>query len=131
MLATKTTVDYGKGATVGRMYGYGFSIQLYNDNESKGIKGMEYPKGEISFDIDLKLERSKFGSSELENITAECTPILWQYNDYDWSNVNGNIENREFFRAAHILIMIIICLWEYLKMQVIQHIIRETLISIK
>lgn len=100
MLATKTTVDYGKGATVGRMYGYGFSIQLYNDNESKGIKGMEYPKGEISFDIDLKLERSKFGSSELENITAECTPILWQYNVNDWSNVNGNIENREFFRAA-------------------------------
>lgn len=96
-LATKTTVDYGEGNTEGRMYGYTFAIQLYNDNESKGLKGMEYPKGELSFDIDLKLERSIFGSDKLEDITAECTPILWQYNVNDWDNLNGNIEGRKFF----------------------------------
>ena len=99
-LSTKTTVDYGEGNTEGRMYGYTFAIQLYNDNESKGLKGMEYPKGELSFDIDLKLERSIFGSDELEDITAECTPILWQYNVNDWDNVNGNIGGRKFFEEA-------------------------------
>ena len=35
-LEDKTTVDYGQGETAGRMYGYGFTVQLYNDNESKG-----------------------------------------------------------------------------------------------
>ena len=99
-LADKTTVDYGEGNTSGRMYGYTFAIQLYNDNESKGLKGMEYPKGELSFDIDLKLERSIFGSDELEDITAECTPILWQYNVNDWDNVNGNIGGRKFFEES-------------------------------
>ena len=97
-LATKTTVDYGEGNTEGRMYGYTFAIQLYNDNQSKGLKGLEYPKGEISFDIDLKLERSKFESTELEDITAECTPILWQYRPNNWINSTvGNIENRKLF----------------------------------
>ena len=80
------------------MYGYGFTVQLYNDDESKGLKGLEYPEGEISFDIDLKLERSKLGSSELEDITDECTPILWQYRLNDWtSNNEGLIEGRSMY----------------------------------
>ena len=99
-LATKTTVDYGEGNTEGRMYGYTFAIQLYNDNESKGLKGMEYPKGDLSFDIDLKLERSIFGSDELEDITAECTPVLWQYGINTWNAKTGNIAGREFYREG-------------------------------
>ena len=96
-LATKTTVDYGEGQKEGRMYGYSFAIQLYNENEPKGLKGIEYPKGEISFDINLKLERSKFESKELEDITNECTPILWQYGVNDWDSSYGNIPNRKYF----------------------------------
>ena len=75
-LSNKTTVDYGQGEVEGRMYGYGFTVQLYNESESKGLKGVEYPQGEISFDIDLKLERSQNGSTELEDITSEATPIF-------------------------------------------------------
>ncbi len=97
-LSSKTTVDYGEGDTSGRMYGYSFTVQLYNEDESKGLKGLEYPKGEISFDIDLKLERSEFGSDKLDDITDECTPILWNYRLNDWStNSVGLIEEREFF----------------------------------
>ncbi len=101
-LSDKTTVDYGEGNTSGRMYGYGFAVQLYNDNESKGLKGLEYPKGKISFDIDLKLERSKFGSSELEDITEECTPILWNYrvNNDTGSYGAGNIEDRDMYYSS-------------------------------
>ena len=96
-LSNKTTVDYGEGETSGRMYGYGFTVQLYNDNVSKGLKGLEYPKGEISFDIDLKLERSDFNNpNEFEDITNECTPILWNYAlNYYWPH--GLIEGRDMY----------------------------------
>ena len=98
-LSTKTTVDYGEGETSGRMYGYGFTVQLYNDNESKGLKGAEYPQGEISFDIDLKLERSKLGSEELEDITDGATPILWNYRINNWmlNDRSGEVENRDMY----------------------------------
>lgn len=92
-LQKKLTLDYGKGNTSGRIYGYGIIMQLYNQEASKGIKGIEYPKGEIKFDINLKLTRSKLEDGELEDITNKCTPILWNYkinntNDY------GNIPDR-------------------------------------
>ena len=98
-LSNKTTVDYGQGEVEGRMYGYGFTVQLYNESESKGLKGVEYPQGEISFDIDLKLERSQNGSTELEDITSEATPILWNYrvNNWDITDFSGNIEERDMY----------------------------------
>lgn len=93
-LANKLTVDYGEGNTSGRMYGYGIGLQLYNTNVSKGLKGIEYPQGDITFDIDLKLERSTFsGSSTLEDITDECTPILWNYK-INQNSTYGNIIDR-------------------------------------
>lgn len=99
-LANRTTVDYGEGATNGRMYGYSFAVQLYNEYDSKGLKGIEYPKGEISFDINLKLERTKFESQELEDITNECTPILWQYGLNNWDSNYGNIPNRKYLEGS-------------------------------
>ena len=83
------------------MYGYGFAVQLYNDNESKGLKGIELPKGDISFSINLKTERSALGSSELEDITKEATPILWNYRVNSWStDLTGNIPDRDMFRMT-------------------------------
>ena len=97
-LANKTTVDYGNGDTRGRMYGYGFTVQLYNNSVEKGLKGLEYPKGEITFDIDLKMQRTKENSTELEDITSDCTPILWNYRVNDWSkSLIGNIQDRNMF----------------------------------
>ena len=77
----KTKSDFDLG--VGRMYGYSFVLQIHNGeselDRSKGLKGIEFPKGEITFDIDLKLTRGDLGSSETEDITSQCTPILWNY----------------------------------------------------
>ena len=85
------------------MYGYSFAVQLYNDKESKGLKGLEYPEEEISFDIDLKLLRSEFGSTNTEDITSECTPILWNYRLNDWSyNTEGLIEGRDMYFNGNI-----------------------------
>ena len=100
-LSNRTSVDYGLGKISGKMYGYGFAVQLYNDNESKGLKGIELPKGDISFSINLKTERSALGSSELEDITKEATPILWNYRVNNWStDLTGNIPDRDMFRMT-------------------------------
>lgn len=100
-LAAKTTVDYGEGNKDGRMYGYSFAIQLYNENESKGLKGIEYPKGDITFDINLQLQRSELESTDLTDITDECTPILWNYRVNDWNtDLTGNIEGRQMFSIS-------------------------------
>ena len=78
-IANKATVNYGNGDTLGRMYGYGILLELYNQSQDKGLKGIDYPNGDITFDINLKLERSGFETSELEDITEKCTPVLWNY----------------------------------------------------
>ena len=102
-LAYKTSVDYGQGDTNGRMYGYNFVVQLYNENESKGLKGIEYPKGDITFDINLQLQRSEFESTDLTDITDECTPVLWNYRVNNWSTSNvGNIEGRDMFATLNL-----------------------------
>ena len=96
---SRTTVDYGEGEIRGRMYPvYGFAIQLYNESTEKGLKGIEYPKGEISFDIDLTLERALSGSDEREDITAEATPVLWNYRvNNDYKNSAGEIDGRDMY----------------------------------
>lgn len=96
-LANRVTVDYGNGDKIGRMYGYCLVLQLYNEDVNKGLKGIEYPKGEINFDIDLQLMRTRLDSTELENITNDCTPILWNYSVNYRENspyAYGNIEGR-------------------------------------
>ena len=89
----RVEVDFGEGNEIGRMYGYGFVIQLYNTSPSKGLKGIEFPQGDINFDIKLKMERSDFGSSKLEDITTGSDVKLWNYQVNNGSN-NGNIPNR-------------------------------------
>ncbi|GFI49032.1 hypothetical protein IMSAGC020_00228 [Lachnospiraceae bacterium] len=37
----------------GRLMKLGIVLQLYNDNAAKGLKGIELPKGPISFDLEL------------------------------------------------------------------------------
>ena len=74
----------------GRAYGYAFILQLYNKDVSKGLKGIEYPKGDITFDIDLKFERTDLGSTRREDITDECTPLLWNYKVNNKSQIIKN-----------------------------------------
>ena len=80
----KTSVDFGdgNGEVTGRMYGMGVILQLYNPDADKGLKGLEYPQGDITFDIETKLEAVE----TLENreqvttdITDLATPKLWNY----------------------------------------------------
>ena len=79
-LSKETSFTENGITTTGRVYGYGIVLQLYNDNSSKGLKGIEYPSGEISFDVDLQLQKiSTINTSMQADITNTSTPILYNY----------------------------------------------------
>ena len=92
-LGRRVSVNYGEGNTIGRMYGYSITLQLYNDNIDKGMKGIEIPTGDITFDIDLKVTKNKQGETTEEDITNELMPILWNYKLND-EGTEGEIAGR-------------------------------------
>ena len=92
-LQKKVTVDYGDGDTSGRMYGYALIYQLYNQSSSKGLKGIEYPSGDITCDIEITLLRTDFDGTETD-ITDSCTPVLWNYNINNSTDYYGVISDR-------------------------------------
>lgn len=91
----------------GRIYGYSLVYQLYNEeNTEKGIKGIEYPNGEINLNIQLKLEKIAFDDpNNIQNITNSVMPILYNYkmNTYNLSatEVNGFIPGRNMAVTRH------------------------------
>ena len=89
----RTNINYNGSQLVGRMYGYCFVLQLYNNDVSKGMKGIEFPTGDITFDIDLNLSRTDINNLNIEDITNECTPLLWNYK-INSGSANANIPDR-------------------------------------
>lgn len=66
----------------GRMQGYGITVQLYNTTEDKALKGIEIPKGDITFDVSLA---EFLGTTDVTNQT-NYKPVLWDYNN----NISSN-----------------------------------------
>ena len=92
----KTTVNYDGNDILGRIYGYGVKLQLFNDSPEKGLKGVEVPKDNIKFDIDLNFLNGS------EDITDDCTPLLWNYKLNDYSS-NGKIDGRNMFFSNRLM----------------------------
>lgn len=99
----KVSVDFGdgNGNVEGRMYGFGVVVQLYNKDTSKGLKGLEYPKGDVSFDVDMTFWKitNINDNMNMEDITSSVTPQLWNYkinigDIYGRNNTVGEIANR-------------------------------------
>ncbi len=80
-VSSKTTTSI-----YGRMQGYGITLQLYNTTEDKALKGIEIPKGNITFDISLA---EKLGTTDVTS-QANYTPVLWDYNENITSNYGKN-----------------------------------------
>ena len=106
-LAKEITLNENGKSQTGRLYGYALTYQLYNDGGvAKGLKGIEYPEGDIRLDIKLKLEKISIDNpNNTEDITNSSTPILYNYkmNTYNPSSttVNGYIPNRNMAVARH------------------------------
>lgn len=77
----KNAPNYGAGNVTGRMYFYGITLQLMNEDQNKKLKGIELPKGEITLDINLNVMENGIdvtGSGE-----DEVMPLLWEYKPND------------------------------------------------
>ena len=88
----------------GRMQGYGVTLQLYNTSVDKALKGIEIPKGNITFDVQLE---EFLGTTNVTNQT-DYKPVLWDYNEnissnygkggrrFDWNGYDNST------RATHV-----------------------------
>ena len=89
------------------MYGYQIILQLYNQDESKGLKGLEYPQGDITFDLETKLEAEEMidGKNVTTDITDLATPKLWNYKinigEVYENPAYGNIPNRNMYFGGY------------------------------
>ncbi|MCD8129663.1 MAG: Cna B-type domain-containing protein [Lachnospiraceae bacterium] len=66
-----------EGSAYGRLEGYAITIQLYNTSSDKGLKGIELPSGDFSFDLTV----SEILNGEDVTDTDDYTPILWNYRE--------------------------------------------------
>ena len=98
--ASRTTVEIDGKDVTGRMYGYAIVYQLYNEDVDKGLKGIEYPKGDINLDIEMIFQKKESDNGTLIDITDEVTPILWNYQIAD-TGTKGLIPNRNMFTGVH------------------------------
>ena len=97
--AQRTTVKIDEKDVTGRMYGYALVYQLYNQAVSKGLKGVEYPTGDITFDLEMILKKKNAQGGGYTNITDEVTPILWNY-QLACTGTKGEIINRNMFTGS-------------------------------
>ncbi len=83
-----------KGSFIGRLMKMGVTVQLYNDNASKGLKGIELPDQDtdITFDLTLNSKYQSHSETEARDVTGEYGPLLWSYTENVWrseNNING------------------------------------------
>lgn len=86
----------------GMMVGYGMSLQLRNQDTSKGLRGIEVPSGDITFDVNMQ-GGLKFNGKTVYYADGgqpvAINPLLWaykpnesgSYTGYDTSNNTAGI----------------------------------------
>ena len=88
-----------KGTLEGRMVAYGITLQLYNEKTNQDMKGLEYPKGPITFDINFDTSFIKQNTMDDIPISDKCIPLVWSYgpsenkNPYDGRDLSATYGN--------------------------------------
>ncbi|MCD8362163.1 MAG: Cna B-type domain-containing protein [Lachnospiraceae bacterium] len=70
------------GSVYGRLEGYALTLQLYNTSADKGLKGIELPVGNITFDLTLT---ENLDEKDVSTET-DYTPILWDYRENTYAS---------------------------------------------
>ena len=73
----------------GRLEEYGITFMLKNDTIEKGLKGLELPKGTITFDLELSSQK---GTATGQNMSKEknYTPLIWDYSENERKGFTGH-----------------------------------------
>jgi len=88
----------------GRVMKLGITLQLYNDNEAKGLKGIELPTGDITFDLEVSsrytinqpAQGTDYNPKDVIDTSSEYRPLLWSYGENWWreygkQNTDGRV----------------------------------------
>ena len=88
----------------GRVMKLGITLQLYNDNEAKGLKGIELPTGDITFDLEVSSRYTinqpapgtHYKQKDVIDTSSEYRPLLWSYGENWWrefgaQNTDGRV----------------------------------------
>ncbi len=88
----------------GRIMKLGITLQLYNDNEAKGLKGIELPAGDITFDLEVSsqytinkpAQDTDYNPKDVIDTSSEYRPLLWSYGENWWreygkQNTDGRV----------------------------------------
>lgn len=59
----------------GRLERYSLALQLYNDSAEKELKGIEFPQGDITYDLVMKSEVNGADTTS----SNDFAPVLWDY----------------------------------------------------
>ena len=98
----KKLLEGGHNVVYGMMVGYGMSLQLRNQDTSKGLRGIEVPSGDITFDVNMQ-GGLKFNGKTVYYADGgkpvAINPLLWaykpnesgSYTGYDTSNNTAGI----------------------------------------
>ena len=93
------------GQRPGRIYVMGVTLQLYNDNESKQMRGIELPQGPITFEIKLsskfqpvyRTAQATTAAGTVMDVTDEYTPLVWSYGPQS----DGNNPDRNTWMTSY------------------------------
>lgn len=84
--------DPDSNVVYGMMVGYGMSLQLRNQDTSKGLRGIEVPSGDITFDVNmqggLKFNGKTVYYAEGGQPVA-INPLLWAYKPNESGSYTG------------------------------------------
>ncbi len=72
-------MNKGKGKVYGRLAGYGITIQAYNIDPNDGLKGVAFPTGPITFELEFATEFRLNDGPVIEDLPDEYTPLVWSY----------------------------------------------------
>lgn len=97
------------GIRQGRIYTYGVTLQLYNTPSNKGLRGIELPTGDITFDLKLDTSFTPYyqkvdapsntTSGTTVNVTDEYTPLVWSYSPQSYENTERDIHMTSYTQA--------------------------------
>lgn len=84
--------DPNSNVVYGMMVGYGMSLQLRNQDTSKGLRGIEVPSGDITFDVNMQ-GGLKFNGKTVYYADGgqpvAINPLLWAYKPNESGSYTG------------------------------------------
>ena len=88
----KMLTDGDHNVVYGMMVGYGMSLQLRNQDTSKGLRGIEVPSGDITFDVNMQ-GGLKFNGNTVYYADGgqpvAINPLLWAYKPNESGSYTG------------------------------------------